>query len=106
MTLVDFLLARIAEDERNLDCGVNRHDGASSIDSPTSATCECDFRAKREVAAKREIVAEAMDQMGNRFGFVSLSVADRIRSRADTCGLRALAYVYSDHPDYREEWRP
>ena len=55
-------------------------------------------RVLREVEAKRKIIAEADRSMksipfGHRYDFALMT-------------LRALAAVYSDHPDYLEEWRP
>lgn len=94
--LVEFLLARVGEDEANPDC-----EGSGEY-----LSCEqWSERHERECEAKREIIAEEMDRIGPRSGFVSPEMADRIRSRADSRGLRALASVYADHPDYREEWR-
>ena len=59
--LVEFLLARIAEDE------------ASSTTRNTRSP------------AKRRVVE---------------------RGRRRTSVLRTLALVYSEHPEYRDEWRP
>lgn len=80
MTLTDFLLSRITEDEvatvGHLDVYVQRE----------RAECE----------AKRQIVENAER---NR--------TDLMR-RCDLYSweARVLAAVYADHPDYRQEWKP
>ena len=64
-------------------------------------------RVRREVAAKRAIVAEHQDSNPPNLGPV------RVLAYCLTCDdlapcptLCALAAVYSDHPDYRQEWKP
>ena len=90
MTLTDFLLARIAEDEavaRSLT--YNWSDPQESLRR----------RFIADVEAKRRIVEEHDRHRGE---------CDRDYQFGDQpCEtLRALASVYSDHPDYREEWKP
>lgn len=92
-TLTGFLLARIAEDGRRLDCGRRDHDrsrsGYLTPDCWERPFSDCDFRDKREWEAKRRIV-EAADYEGVTLDYT----------------LSCLAIPYADHPDYREEWRP
>jgi hypothetical protein len=127
LTLTGFLLARIAEDEaaaravppldHNCDMGGNRQDERFTFgrtlpssadgmgnwsphrDSPTTrdhfarhdparVLAECE--AKRRVV---EIASPAQDEDGATIPGSGLS---------DILG--ALAAVYADHPDYREEW--
>ncbi len=85
MTLAQFLLARIAEDEMVAkevpgppdETGLSWWGkyGHLSV-SPDRVLTECE--------AKRRIITN--------WGFPG--------------ALRALALPYADHPDYREEWRP
>lgn len=82
MSLVDFLLARIAEDESDPD------------------------RVLAECAAKRRIVEAHHweEEWENGVRFTS-DCADCWQS--PPCHtLRILATVYSDHADYRPEWKP
>ena len=51
----------------------------------------------RDVAAKRAILAECQPRPGAGIAAIEIA-AQRI--------LRLLAAVYSDHPDYRDEWKP
>lgn len=83
MTLTGFLLARIAEDE------INR------VGYPG--------RVLRECEAKRRIVWTCV----SAFRGVD-NPPDWIKGqRASAYGAcKALAAVYADHPDYREEWLP
>jgi len=63
-------------------------------------------RAFRETVAKRAILAEhAYDKAACR---VCWEVTDTssMRARFPCPTIRALAAVYSDHPDYRQEWVP
>jgi hypothetical protein len=106
VTLAEFLLARIAEDEENAkacDCSFCNEDhgwfrrdelrerflGSSRVIphvmrwSPARVLAECE--------AKRRIVRIAVDQIDEDSGGEL---------------LRLLALPYASHPDYREEWRP
>ena len=105
MTLTDFLLARIAEDEavassaaddfawqREQDFGgftvkvydhIVRHD-------PARVLAECEAR-RRIVGYLLAAVSEG-DSADVRHAYLD--------------AVSALAGVYADHDDYREEWRP
>lgn len=99
MTLTDFLLARIAEDEAAAE-HVNRGRWNSRValldldlyghvarQHPKRVLAECD--------AKRRIVktcAVYEYEVTNAYGYDDV--------------LAALALPYADHPDYREEWKP
>jgi len=86
MDLSEFLLARIAEDERNASLEIGRRDvvlvGAFA---PARVLAECD--------AKRRIV-----EMGGHLRNGGL-VEGRIL-------LGYLALPYADHEQFQEEWRP
>ena len=133
MTLTEFLLARIAEDEtpnrvrvrpefanrvvylstgydegfqRMLDGKVMTDEEWAEITEPVPPTA----RVLAECEAKRRIV-EMMARIVDEF---ALPAADRLiwpdvnrreRHHANEV-LYALALPYADHPDYREEWRP
>lgn len=97
MTLVDFLLARIADDEAEVqghcfdytvwDTGVSVCRHASHVSGYT-AICFKARAHKRTVAectAKRKIVERPHSPVGV---------------------LRILAEIYSDHPDYDQTWAP
>lgn len=101
--LVEFLLARIAEDEAVLNDAAARY-------SPTPGTELGIFlgdwgdderwivdyppgRALAECVAKRRIVELHDDQTGGGWS----AATDQV--------LRLLALPYADHPDFREEWR-
>lgn len=90
MTLTEFLLARIAEDEaacfQGCVCGYILPSGDP----------HCDHRVLAECEAKRRIVAEAdewLDRIDDRS-----TIRDRV--------LALLARPYADHPDCCEEWKP
>jgi hypothetical protein len=86
MTLVEFLTARLDEDEASDEV----HEMYCESVQPVPFPCDCGWRARwpREIEAKRAIVAGA-----------------GLTMYRDLC-LRALAAVYADHPDYDEAWRP
>ncbi|GAA1138517.1 DUF6221 family protein [Nocardioides aquiterrae] len=90
MTLTDFLLARIAED-------VAGAEAADAVPAPWGFWD--DGRVLAECEAKRRIVGlhGRVDPCDAHDGATLETV------ECDT--LRALAAVYADHPDYREEWR-
>ena len=79
MTLTEFLTARLDEDEAGLPRLFNWPD--------------LQARSRREVEAKRAIVAGVVKVLGDDDRLTVTSVV----------GL--LAAIYSDHPDYRDEWR-
>lgn len=112
MTLTEFLLARIAEDE------------AAAQPFPGAA----DQRALRECAAKRAIIKQheewpvlveqppeystSNDMSGVAFRVTQqiawLTEREYVRKFGTTAPtapmIRTLASVYSDHPDYQPEW--
>lgn len=119
MSLTEFLLARIAEDEARAplvdQCPYNLGDITEEEDWAgvhwTSA------RVLAECEAKRRIVAEHApferpyyDRAASEFRTGTAGCGRCISDDRDVvdwpCAtMRALAAVYADHPDYREEWR-
>ena len=101
MTLTEFLLARIAEDRHAAEHadwamqGKWYADADDKVDefvrefSPARVLAECE--------AKRRIV-EQWERISTRLQ-VDLDQTQGWET------LRVLASVYSDHPDYRQEWR-
>ena len=124
MTLTEFLLARIAEDEGKIHGDWSDGRGLHII------TEEMFDRMLAECEAKRRIVAEAFEVAATIDGeWGCCHDAEDIRRgyREPTPGwgdeaeplpegcagpevagkfLQALAAVYADHPDYRQEWKP
>lgn len=98
ITLADFLLARIAEDESYARNEAILRDGDPYYDDeagdyerrfvPARVLAECD--------AKRRIVEWAKE---NDHGF------ERPRPVGDVV-LELLALPYADHSDYQQEWKP
>lgn len=89
-TLVEFLLARIAEDEAvaaEQDGAEYFTDGAWPEGMPARVLAEC--------AAKRAIIGMSIQATRESYVNAAAYLAD---------ALQALATVYADHPDYREEW--
>lgn len=80
MTLTEFLLARIEEDEAETLRSAFLHAHGTHMA----------YRVRAECEAKRRIV-----QMDDTDTY----------SDAYVTAIRALAIVYADHPDYREEWK-
>lgn len=68
-------------------------------------------RALREVEAKRRLLAslegaEALREHAEEFVYHDeMERADAVKSELMDL-IRGFAAAYSDHPDYREEWRP
>jgi hypothetical protein len=101
MTLTDFLLARIAEDERaardavraTMRGEISRSDFPAHVQhfistaTPARVLAECE--AKRRIAERCGRVGALMPSEHLAQGVLSL-----------------LASPYADHDDYREEWRP
>jgi Family of unknown function (DUF6221) len=91
MSLTEFLLARIAEDEELSRWG-RLHDDPADPESLTKMLRWDDARLAAECEAKRRIVE------GMRDGSIDDMFAPEI--------LGALTLPYADHPDYQQEWAP
>jgi hypothetical protein len=97
LTLAEFLLARIAEDEAEIAAGFDFATLDSSGWMGHAATWGRD-RALAECEAKRRIVEEYREAC-------SAGWAQELSGGLNVA-LRCLALPYAAHPDYREEWRP
>ena len=102
MKLTDFLLDRIADDEAALR---GTHEGRATgqivhvINHFDHRRLESECEAKRRIAA---LHSEADGRCETCYIYAT-GVSDNV----DYCPtIRALAAVYSDHPDYDPEWRP
>lgn len=117
MTLVEFLLARIVEDEERARraASVEGADfmlAALPLDVFDGLRPGFPNRVLAECAAKRRIVALHEHDLSGTYGSIpGCWCCDDDRDYglipAGWCEtLRALAVVYADHPDYRPEWSP
>jgi len=116
VTITEFLLARIAEDEaeaRKAYEAIPPAFGAYGllILAATDYLTVDPDRVLAECEAKRRIVERAADDgalYDHVFDEVKPLDAEDFTSGAVWAldfALRDLASVYADHPDYREEWR-
>ncbi len=122
-TLAAFAAARLLEDEARswaihdiakCDALLYEEDMAAAARRDPGCDCGHPARIRREVAAKRQLIDISWKHMatidaewGDGHG------ADEIRQGMcpdetpdSNKTLRALAAVYSDHPDYDQAWRP
>lgn len=131
MSIVEFLKARLDEDESRLNWTTDRGqwvaaerirgrrglavqhqptgDKLAEFVYPADAEHAAHWQPSRvaeEIAAKRAIVASEMNRVGTPKEFINDEVAAQIRGRADSPVLRAMASVYSSHEDYDEAWMP
>jgi hypothetical protein len=90
MTLPDWLLACIAQDEDDLSNSRVGDDPEWWMPGMWTRT-----RALAECAAKRQIVADCDEYVDSR-------ITDGLSDRA----LEYLGLPYADRPGYRDEWRP
>ena len=89
VTITEFLLARIAEDEAGARAVVGDR---NAWDTPEwDASRWSPWRVLDECEAKRRIVDDV------QCGWFDTDLAG---------ACKHLAAVYSDHPDYDEEWKP
>lgn len=107
MTIVEFLLDRIAEDEAGEQTWVS---DVSAVGEHLGYTPGMKFpptpRMVAECAAKREIIRLHHD-FDTKYWHDDPSCSGMYgddESSEDCQTLAALAAVYADHPDYREEW--
>ncbi len=113
-TLAEFLLARIAEDER---LAGEKHDrfecDLKALDFFGECSCSYPARVLAECEAKRHIVEEFL-RVSNPVELDAHNDAERAIGERDLAVTQHilgtvchyLARPYSVHPDYREEWRP
>ncbi len=109
MTLVEFLITRIAEDEaaacdqwnlapHSVNCGVRLGYWAE-----TDCVCGYPVRFLAECEAKRRIVRDAEDAEAAAEPYPTFNTG---MAAAYEDVLKVLALSYADHPDYRDDWRP
>ena len=110
--LAEFLLARIAEDERVAkvaDIGVGhgvRPDELWTITNPPRGeVCATPARVIAECEAKRRIV-ERLDAYLTENAETEPEGLWELLDDHAWATLYNLAAPYADHPDYREEWKP
>ena len=104
MTITEFLLARIAEDEATVGTPDTHDERVKGIDwAEVGASSEVliigEGRVWAECQAKRAIIRWAQ-QWPLRPSSAGEGIA------AEDTLLRHLAAVYADHPDYQQEWKP
>lgn len=104
MTLAEFLLARVVEDEDGPElhartcselCAADRSDAICDCDGPQRWAAECE--AKRRIVERLRVQVEGVDPIGSEELWPYEIAWDT---------LCFLALPYADHPDYREEWKP
>lgn len=123
ITITEFLYARLDEDEataraaRGATWVASQRGGVVDLDDTHRhqiaggdgglAWSDAEFmayhdpaRALREIAAKRFLIDQWADRYSTNPHIVAYEVSDAIDV------LHALATVYADHPDYRQEWTP
>lgn len=89
MDIIDFLEARIAEDEA---------EARRSLEQVGMDEATADLRPFAECEAKRKIIAHH-----ERIGWDYEPAFDQDYMQKF---LFIIAEVYASHPDYRDEWRP
>lgn len=97
MDITDFLNARIAEDEATIQRAPKRADAFDISMVPVTGALRS--RLLAECAAKRAIIALFKAEDVKEDWSVEASYA----AGAEDC-IFALAAVYKDHPDWRQQW--
>lgn len=107
LTLTDFLLARIADDENRARCAghgdgrvITHNADWGVVVLPDNARPIYDVRFIRDFSPFR-VLAECKAKRA----IVEYLAPNRSTGDPLHPVIRALASVYADHPDYREEWR-
>lgn len=113
MSIAEFLLARIAEDEEQANRSKADEAMNPNLRLPASWIHGVAARVLAECEAKRRIVelhsVASTYQGGTYCAECQSEELEGPWSRRDDLypcpTLEALASVYADHPDYRDEWR-
>lgn len=118
MTLTDFVLARIADDEERARFVARQNEGNNwapfepwrlSWHDEYDLLCIEPSRVLAECAAKRRIVELHTAPIGGDTHECVTLLPSGVRAMehvVDCDTLRLLALPYADHEDYRESWRP
>jgi hypothetical protein len=105
VTLTDFLLGRIAEDEAAAEQRVRvRRRLRPDLEAGSFGTMPTPAQVLAECKAKRRIVERCLelDPESESFG----GHVPMLHGQGMLEAICHLATVYADHPDYREEWKP
>lgn len=125
MTITEFLLARIEEDEANAQAAsdwvangpeprfpwfgshgevTGKRFGAAlphiAAMSPARVLAEC--AAKRAILLENEGIVEGIERLSTA---LPMDLNQDPDAHWRTATLKHLAAVYQDHPDYRQEWK-
>jgi hypothetical protein len=108
--LDEFLLSRIAEDERlaadaPAAAGPAQPDGHPSPFDPDRVRAECAAK-RRIVLACRELRPDTRILGARRGGMADVPTAPHDQHQLAAVALAQLALPYAGHHDYRPEWRP
>lgn len=109
LTLAEFLLARVGEDEEMARAALPHFPGEVEIvanvweDACAHIARHDPARVLAECEAKRRIVEEYEGAIAAQRGRTDASAI--VGAFALLSAIRALASVYSDHPTFRDEWR-
>lgn len=112
MTLTDFLLARIAEDEadaRQLEVDLERWDHERAVngaDGTQGSVVAATLRGGAFDPARVLAECEARRRIVEAFERAEANGVDSEMGYGLVVALELLALPYADHPDYREEWKP
>lgn len=119
--LAEFLLARVAEDERiaadgdrGSGCGFADYELAVTVVPPRSEVKSTPDRIRAECQAKRRIVENwrwanwpARYMLGSQAPLAEMNEEfDRGAAHGLLLAMQIVALPYSGHPDYSEEWKP
>lgn len=110
VTLTEFLLARITEDElaiRENDMSASAHTGVCGYDQLeylSECKCQVPARVLAECKVKRRIV-EDLESLDAVYPLTH-DPATGGRLTQACVAVQHLAAVYAGHPDYRDGWKP
>lgn len=111
--LLPFLRARLDEDEHAAERGGSHNTGLYANDNSIYANDNYGCllvdpsHVLREIEAKRALIELAADATGLDIQVDGeFSVGPRTEPYIGDEMLRTMAAVYSDHPDYQQEWQP
>lgn len=99
MTVVEFLLARLDEDEALVEAPPPHAEGWERAETA---------RELADIAAKRVVIEDYTSLLHDAFveaGWLGFEDPLTAQDLAETKTLRALASLYADHPDFRPEWQ-
>lgn len=109
MTIIEFLQARITEDEQEAKAGLAQYQRGEDTSKRRWTRMLTESKAKRTILEAHPITTNVLEVSTRaKWGFACatcFSFGDVVEDLGYCDTIRALAAVYDGHPEYESEWK-